>query len=148
MTLHSVPGPLRRLLNHTFNPLVGRPPGLRGKSRRRLQGAPMLGAGELVVAWTLNEGRSVYCSLNVGPLWLSIFFSIDYFCHHQNPESRPCHHKNSFFVLLRFFSSIILSPPKPWGRHQHRYLFFVTTRSTFFLLIYHLNKSLRRFVFF
>ena len=48
---HSVLGPLRRLLNRTFNPLVGRPPGFRGKSRRRLQGAPMLEAGELFVAW-------------------------------------------------------------------------------------------------
>ena len=51
---HSVLGPLRRLLNRTFNPLVGRPPGFRGKSRRRLQGALRLEVGELLVARNLK----------------------------------------------------------------------------------------------
>ena len=51
---HSVLGPLRRLLNRTFNPLVGRPPGFRGKSRRRLQGALRLEVGELLVARDLK----------------------------------------------------------------------------------------------
>jgi len=51
---HSVLGPLRHLLNRTFNPLVGRPPGFRAKSHRRLQGAPMLEVGELLVARDLK----------------------------------------------------------------------------------------------
>ena len=51
---HSVLGPLRRLLNRTFNPLVGRPPGFRGESRRRLQGALRLEVGELLVARDLK----------------------------------------------------------------------------------------------
>ena len=50
----SVLGPLRCLLNRTFNPLVGRPPGFRDKSRRRQQVAPMLDVGELLVARDLK----------------------------------------------------------------------------------------------
>jgi len=51
---HSVLDPLRRLFNRTFNLLVGRPPGSRGKSRRRLQEALRLEVGELLVAWDLK----------------------------------------------------------------------------------------------
>ena len=51
---HLVLGPLRRLLNRTFNPLVGRPPGFRGKSRRRLQGALRPEVDELLVARDLK----------------------------------------------------------------------------------------------
>ena len=77
---------------------------------------------------TLNEGRSVYCGLNVDPVWLSIFFSIVFFCHHQNRENRPCHHQNrenlfttksalflprSFFLHYFVTTKTLVSQPKP-----------------------------------
>ena len=47
---HSFLGSLRRELNRAFNPLVGRSPGFRGKSSRRLQGVLWLEVGEFFVA--------------------------------------------------------------------------------------------------